>query len=687
MGVSQMTTLHIDFETRSAIDLKAVGIDLYSKHPTTDVWCMAFAWEDGDPHVLTPDTFNPLGAIAAHIAAGGVVVAHNAGFELAIWNSVMVPRYGWPPLDYKRVICTMAQAYAMGLPGSLEKAAAAVGIKEQKDLAGGRLMLQMAKPRTVEPLTWWDEPDKLARLYEYCKQDVRVERELEKRLLPLSPKEQQVWQLDYEINQRGFYVDRPAIEAALKVVEYEKARLDAAMRAATANFVGFTTENARLTDWLRTRGADAAGVAKADVLDLLASDQLPDDVRKALLIRQEAGKTSMAKLDKIVSAVSEDGRLRNTLAYHAASTGRWAGRRVQPHNFPRPRIKQEKIEAILDYLPRGVETKGAATMAAHIDNIYGKPLDVLPWCLRSLITAAIGRVLMGADFSNIESRVLAWLAGEEWKLDAFRGYDRGELPDIYIQGYSRTFGIPMAEVKEQLRQIGKVIELAFGFGGGVGAYRTMEKAYNPPAMTDGEVDDAKQHWRGAHPATTAYWYTLEDAALSAVQSGAIIAAGPTGRQVKFRKSGSFLWCQLPSGRVLCYPYPQIRQVETPWGEMKDALTYMTVPQPDDRKKGKLIEDPSNRNDWARISTYGGKLAENVTQATARDLLAEAMLRLEDAGAQVVLHVHDEVLIETSEAAPAEALPAFERIVNTVPPWATGLPISAKGWRARRYGKH
>jgi DNA polymerase len=137
MGVSQMTTLHIDFETRSAIDLKAVGIDLYSKHPTTDVWCMAFAWEDGDPHVLTPDTFNPLGAIAAHIAAGGVVVAHNAGFELAIWNSVMVPRYGWPPLDYKRVICTMAQAYAMGLPGSLEKAAAAVGIKEQKDLAGG----------------------------------------------------------------------------------------------------------------------------------------------------------------------------------------------------------------------------------------------------------------------------------------------------------------------------------------------------------------------------------------------------------------------------------------------------------------------------------------------------------------------------------------------------------------------
>jgi DNA polymerase len=188
-------------------------------------------------------------------------------------------------------------------------------------------------------------------------------------------------------------------------------------------------------------------------------------------------------------------------------------------------------------------------------------------------------------------------------------------------------------------------------------------------------------------ATVKYWPALEDAASRAAQTDAIIAAGPTGRQVKFRRSGSFLWCQLPSGRVLCYPYPQIRQIETPWGEMKDALTYMTVPQPDDKRKGKIIDDPSNRNDWARISTYGGKLAENCTQAVARDLLAEAMLRLEGAGASPVLHVHDEILIETAQTAPAEALPAFERIVNTVPAWATGLPIAADGWRAHRYGKH
>lgn len=736
-----MTALHVDFETRSAADLKAIGIDLYSRHPTTDAWCMAWAIGDHEPALIAAEHFAACGRgvhlALHHVKNGGIVVAHNAAFELAIWNNVMVPRYGWPRLDPKQVRCTMAMCYAMALPGSLEKAAAAVGIKEQKDLAGGRLMMQMARPRVVrgdlagqdaweniEPV-WWDDADKLARLYEYCKQDVRVERELEKRLLPLSPQEQAVWQLDYRINQRGFYVDRPAIEAAIKVVGSEKERLDSDIRRATGNFVGFNTENARLTAWLNSRGVDTESVAKAEILDLLADDTLPADCRTALLIRQEAGKTSMAKLDKIVTAVSADGRLRNTLAYHAASTGRWAGRRVQPHNFPRPKIKQATIENILNQLPTRVRTFGAAATAAALDNEVGAPLDVLPWCLRGIITAAPGHDLLGADFANIESRVLAWLAGEEWKLEAFRGYDRGELPDIYIQGYARTFGVSMAEVTEILRQIGKVIELAFGFEGGLGAYRTMEKTYNPPPKKDHEVSEAKVHWRGVHPAIKAYWPAVNNAAIQAVLTGAIIATGPAGRQVKFRTSGSFLWCQIPSGRVLCYPYPRIgkqlfaefRTVSDKvfWkpfcqltedgalqaarqfakdnklllvssSEPKDALTYMTVPQPDDRKKGKIIDDPNNRSDWVRISTYGGKLVENVTQAVARDLLAEAMLRLDAAGASIVLHVHDEILAEIKSGQPPAAVKEYERIVQEVPTLATGLPIAAKAWRGKRYQK-
>ena len=677
---------HIDFETRSAADLKALGIDLYSRHPTTDAWCLAFAFGDDEPELWVPGMPCPL-RLRAHVEASGIVVAHNAAFELAIWNNVMVPRYGWPVLRPEQVRCTMAQAYSMALPGSLEKAAAAVGIEEQKDMAGSRLMMQMARPRSVAEdgtITWWDEPEKLARLYDYCKQDVRVEREMEKRLLPLSQQENALWLVDYAINQRGFHVDRPAIQAALQIVDAEKARLDADLRRVTGNFVGFCTETARLTAWIRDHGVDVAGVAKADVLDALATDGLPDAVRAALRIRQEAGKSSMAKLDKILSAISEDGRLRNTLQYHAASTGRWAGRRVQPHNFPRPRLKQKDIDRILDTLPDAVDNFGAPHVAAAIDNAYGAPLDVLPWCLRGIINAAPGKDLLGADYANIEGRALAWLAGEDWKLQAFREADAGIGPDIYLVAAKMIWGLDFTKDDPE-RQHGKVAELACGYGGGVGAFQTMAKTYLVK-VDDTLANEIKQRWRDRHPATCSYWYDLEDAAIGAVGRSTVTMAGPPGRQVKFRHAGSFLWCQLPSGRVLCYPYPQIRQVMTPWGALKDALTYMTVPQPDDRKKGKIIYDASNRSDWARISTYGGKLSENVTQAVCRDFLAEALLRLDDAGASPVLHVHDEILIEVNEAAPAETLPAFERIVGQVPAWATGMPITAAGWRGKRYQK-
>lgn len=714
-----MNLLHIDFETRSAIDLKAVGIDLYSRHPTTAAWCLAYAFDDEDVGLFSDlANVHPNKDVMRHVATGGTVIAHNASFELAIWNNVLAVRHGWPVLKPEQVRCTMAMCYAMALPGSLEKAAAAVGIKEQKDLAGGRLMMQMARPRSVVPcdecvngmapkggnegttrytcttcrgtgqrIIWWDEADKLDRLYAYCKQDVRVERELDKRLLPLSATEQRVWLMDYYINQRGFHVDRPAIEAAMAIVEAEKRRLDMEIRVATGNFVGFTTEVARITAWLKTRGVVLDGIAKADVLDALAMDDLPDDARRVLKIRQEAGKSSMAKLDKIVAAVSADGRMRNTLQYHGAGPGRWAGRRIQPHNFPRPKIPQKAIAEILETLPTMVDNHGAVATAVWLDNRYGAPLDVLPWCLRGLICAAPGKDVMGADFSNIEGRGLAWEAGEEWKLRAFKAYDDGTGPDLYLVAAGRIWGRPPTDYNKDSieRQHGKVAELACGFGGGVGAFQQMAKTYLVK-VDDAIAAEIKTRWREAHPAIVRYWYALEDAALQAVQTGAIIATGPAGRQVKYRVAGSFLWCQLPSGRVICYPYPQIRQVETPWGAIKDALTYMAVPTPAQRLKGKVLPDASNRTDWARISTYGGELSQNITEGVCRDLLAEAMVRLDDQGAGVIIHAHDEALVELSEAAPPAALPAFERIFRHVPAWAAGLPIAADGWRAKRWQK-
>ena len=364
-----MTPIHlsIDFETRSTVDLKAAGLDNYVKHASTDVWCMGYAFGDEPVEIWTPPAPCPP-RIREHTEGGGTLCAHNASFEFQVWNGVAAPRYGWPELRLEQLDCTMARAYAMSLPGSLEKAAAAVGIREQKDLAGGRLMMQMARPRSYHGDTgpnstpnmyaddpqrapiWWDDADKLQALYEYCKQDVRVERELAKRLMPLSDDEQALWVLDQRINARGVYVDREAVQAAIGIVRAEQDRLNKEMRRVTKNFVGFCTETARITKWVQSRGVPVDGIAKADVLDALERTDLPADVREALLLRQEAGKSSTAKLSAMLAAASEDGRLRGMFQYHGAGTGRWAGRKVQLHNLPRPSMKQDEIERVFDVL-------------------------------------------------------------------------------------------------------------------------------------------------------------------------------------------------------------------------------------------------------------------------------------------------------------------------------------------------
>ena len=669
-----MTVLYIDFETRSVADLPEVGLDNYAAHPSTGVWCMAWEEDDGPAELWWPGRESkPLHRLLGHVYAGARVVAHNVAFELAIWNGVMVPRYGWPELDPKQCECTQAMAYAMAIPASLERAAAAVGIKQQKDMAGHRLMLKLCRPKEIKPdgtIIWHDNHDELRRLYEYCKQDVEVERELYKRLVPLSADERKVFLLDYKINRRGVQVDLPAVKAASEVVLHEQDRLNQRIREATGNVVGFTTEVARITKWVRDQGVAIDGLAKADVLDALGGE-LPDAVRTVLEIRKEAGRASTAKLNRILTRAGNDGRVRGIFQYHGAGTGRWAGRDVQPHNFPRPTLTPEEVDAAIGLIKK--------KDLRRLSLLYGAPMSVVADCLRGMLVAAPGHDLLAGDFANIEGRMLAWLAGEEWKLQAFRDFDAGIGPDTYMLAYARAFNIPVEDVTKDQRQIGKVMELALGYQGGVGAFQTMAGSYGVK-VDDTRADVLKNLWREAHPRIVRFWYDLEAAAIDAVlHLGRLFQA----RGIKYKKVGSFLWCGLPSGRAICYPYPKILEIDTPWGDRKDALTYMTVVSSSGAKKEKIIPGPAAQGDWQRVATYGGKLAENVTQACARDVLKDAMLRLDAAGFNIVMHVHDEDGVEVDEKNQASM---FKTLMSQVPDWAPGLPIAVETWRGKRYRK-
>jgi DNA polymerase len=701
--------VHIDFETKSAADLLKVGSDVYSQHESTDALCLAYAFNDEPVGLWTPDDDDskvhvPLMRVLDHVDAGKKVIAHNiGGFELLVWNNVMTLKYGWPELKVEQSECTMAMAYAMALPGSLDDASRAAGIPYQKDMAGHRVMLQLSQPRGFtkdgQPI-WWekkDHPEKFEQLYNYCKQDVEVERALKKRLMKLSPYEQKVWELDFKINRRGVYVDRLAARIAVELVESEKVRLNNKIREVTGNAVAMCTATGQLSDWLKSKGLNVPSVAKADVVDMLKGE-LPADARAALLLRQEAAKTSTAKLQAMLNGASVGGRMRGLFQYSGASTRRWAGRRVQLQNLPRPSIEQEQIEEIFELLNRyGVKAS---------DKIRGMgllPMSAVSDCIRGFLRAQPGKDLIACDFSAIEARVIAWLAGQENVLEVFR--EGGKIYELTAAG---IYGVKKEEITKQdpRRQVGKVAVLALGFQGGVGALQTMARAYNvkiEPAYeilrrraTDEHVKKAdfvykmngkkhdislkefyasdfiKQFWREANPIIVGYWDQLNTAAILAVENpGRAYSAGAKGREVTYKKNGSFLWARLPSGGVLCYPYPRIDSIAAfENSEKKPTLTCMGV--------------DSYTKKWMRYANYGGLLSENNTQAIARDLLVHAMFNLEQKNYPIVMHIHDEVVCEVPKT--FGSLEEVEKIISVTPDWAKGLPVAAEGWRGERFRK-
>lgn len=666
-----MTTaaLHLDYETRSTVDLRKTGAYKYAEHPSTGVWC--FSWKfDGEETRLWLEGDPLPQRVVDHIAAGGKVVAHNAAFERIITNLVM-RRHGFPELKIEQQDCTMARGLAMGLPGGLDQLGMAMRTPIQKDKEGSALMMRLCRPRRIEAdgtIVWWDDPAKVQRLGAYCVTDTDTEVLVDQGLPLLTDSEQAVWRLDQKINDRGVAVDVALVERAIAVVTEAQRRADDEMWRLTDGEVKKCSEAARLVDWLNARGVPCESVAKGEMEELVVKAAMIDaEAEAAVRLRRASAKSSTAKFKAMLNSVCADGRCRGTLQYHAAGTGRWGGRLIQPQNLPRindPRAVDRTIEllGVWEIPPRG--------LVDALEMLVDNPLDALSQCLRAMLVAGPGKKFVGGDFSNIEGRIAAWMAGENWKVQAFRDFDAGTGPDLYKLAYAKSFGIAVDDVDKAGRQLGKVQELALQFQGGVGAFQTMAAGYGV-RVTDERADELKVAWRDAHPQIVHGWWDLQDAAIEAVGCpGARIYV--YGGKVAYLAANGFLFCQLPSKRVIAYAQPRLEWTETKFGKPKRQIVYMGV--------------DSITKRWCEQRLYGGLQFNNCVQGTARDVMVESMHRAEAEGFEVVLTVHDELLTEAPQGSLIHTADTLQECMATLPAWAQGLPLAAAAWEDTRYVK-
>ena len=653
--------LHRDYETRGVLALGKVGAARYAADQNTEILCVAYA-VDGQPVQLwLPGDPVPPEFIEAARNRSWTAAAHNDAFESAIERHVLHPRYGWPLIELERHVCTMAAALAAGLPARLSAAADALELANRKDAAGERLMHQTSKPRRARQdedpgiIHWFEDPDRLNRLYEYCRQDVEVERELYTRLPSLSPTEQALWILSSKINQRGFCVDRKFAEAARKIAQAAAPEIDAKLAEITGGAVTKINQIARLLQWLQQQGYTAKKLDRKAIEKQLLDPDLPPAVQRVLELRLGGAQAATKKIDALLARAGDDKRVRGAFRYHGASTGRWSGEGFQPQNLKRPVV--EDLEAAIAAVSTGDYQ--------HVRELYPRPLSVIGDCSRAMICAAPGHTLIGADFSSIESRVLAWIAGENWKLDSYRRYDATRDPrdEPYCITACKIFRVPDGSFDKSSpeRGVGKTCDLAFGYMGGLGAWRKFE----PDRFTDAEVEQFKKEWRSAHPQIKRFWYDVDRAAWTAVHNrGRIVPCG----YVAFKCDGAFLQLKLPSGRKLFYPLAKI--------EIEDARNQVVVFA--DNAAGQFKDCRHGKG------AYGGLWAENVVSGIARDLLAEAMLRIEAAGFPIVLHVHDEVVTEVPIG--FGSTEKFTQLMTRNPAWALELPIAAQAWTGARFCK-
>lgn len=650
----------VDIETYSSVDLAGSGVYAYTEAPDFDILLIGYKFDDeAEVHVI--DTlavdrdFDPeLYEFREALTDPDIIkTAFNANFErtcLAKWTGAAMPPEEWR--------CTMIKALTLGLPGNLADVGIAMGLPEEKlkDPQGKALIQFFSKPckptRTNGQRTRnlpAHDPAKWKLFIEYNRQDVVTEQEILRQLdIYKTPEsEQQLWALDQHMNDNGVKLDIPMVE---KIVEYDTQRRQELQEEAKV-LTGLANPNslAQLKKWLSKQGVTMTSVTKDTIAATLQTD-IPDSVRRMLEIRTALGKTSVAKYSTMLTAVCQDHRLRGILQFYGANrSGRWAGRLVQTHNLAKNSLPD------LDLARKLAAAGDFDTLAT----LFGETAFVFSELIRTAFIPSDGCRFVVSDFAAIEARVLAWIAGEEWTLEAFR-----QGKDIYCETASMMYRVPVEKhgQNSHLRQKGKVAVLACGYQGGVGAMKRMDKGGSIP---EDELQSVVDQWREANPKVVKLWRTCELAAKTAIQEHRTVRLA---HGLAFSYINRNLFIQLPSGRKLCYWDTRLKQDDYT-GRL--SITYMGVNQ--------------ETKQWGETETYGGKLVENIVQATARDCLAVAMTRVSALGYKIVMHVHDEMIVDVPNT-DTEAPGRINAIMAQPIDWAEGLPLKGDTYETPFYKK-
>jgi DNA polymerase len=653
---SNSKNLHIDIETYSETDLRACGVYKYVEDPAFEILMLAYAYDDEPVEVLDLKQGDeiPEQLLKALVDPAIVKIAHNANFERTCLTKAL-DFY----MDPAQWYCTAVRASTLGLPRSLAAVGKALGLPEetQKEKQGKALIRYFSVPVTPTRTNGGrtrnlpeHAPEKWQLYLDYCKQDVVAEREVGKRMESypaISAVEQALWNLDQKIVDGGVLINEKMV---LNILDYNaKRQASLEQRAKEITKLDNPGSVSQIKAWLKDAyGMEVESLNKKFLKELLQDKDTPKGLLEFIRIRQELSKTSLSKYDAMARAMCEDNRIRGMLMFYGASrTGRWAGRIVQLQNLPQNKNDNLDLarELVLNYDFEMLEL------------LFKNPTDMLSQMIRTAIIADPEQTFIVADYSAIEARVIAWMADETWRLDVFKTHGK-----IYEASAAQMFGIPIEQITKDspYRAKGKVAELALGYQGAVGALKAM--GGEAMGLSEKEMRSIVDSWRNANPKIVKLWYNVEEQAKKAIQNPGSVIEGPKG--IRYKMIKDILFIKLPSGRNLAYPGAKVNT--------SDQIIYMG--------------EDSTTHKWGQVETYGGKLVENLIQATARDCLAWAMLELEKAGYVPKFHVHDEVVISVPKDEREMHQKRIEALMAKEQPWQKGLVLTADSYATEYYMK-